>query len=139
MKCRDTGNTRYIYPIPPDENGEFNTYPGMKIEGRTMRPHVVFFGEDVPNLELAASYVKNADVCVVIGTSFNVYPAAGLVQYVSYGNPIYYIDPSPAYTPDYPDIEVIKNVATKGVEELILKLKKNETIAADNSSTGSTE
>lgn len=123
MKCRDTGNTRFIYDIPQDENGEYNTYPGMKIEGRTMRPHVVFFGEDVPNLELAASYVKNADICVVIGTSFVVYPAAGLVQYVPYGNPIYYIDPNPAYTPDYPDIQVIKAPATVGMKELIQKLK----------------
>ena len=97
----------------------------MKIDGRTMRPHVVFFGEDVPNLELAASYVKNADICVVIGTSFNVYPAAGLVQYVPYGNPIYYIDPNPAYTPDYPDIEVIPEVATKGMKILKEKLSNN--------------
>lgn len=119
MKCRDTGNTKFIYDIPQDENGEYNTYPGMKIDGRTMRPHVVMFGEDVPNLELAASYVKNADICIVIGTSFNVYPAAGLVQYVPYGNPIYYIDPRPAYTPDYPDIEVIPEVATKGMQTLI--------------------
>lgn len=125
MKCRDTGNTKFIYDIPQDENGEYNTYPGMKIDGRTMRPHVVFFGEDVPNLELAASYVKNADICVVIGTSFNVYPAAGLVQYVPYGNPIYYIDPNPAYTPDYPDIEVIPEVATKGMKILKEKLSNN--------------
>lgn len=126
MKCRDTGNTRFIYDIPEDENGERNTYPGMEIDGRKVRPHVVMFGEDVPNLELAASYVKNADICVVIGTSFNVYPAAGLVQHVPYGNPIYYIDPSPASTPMYPDIQVIKAVATKGVEELISKLKEND-------------
>lgn len=125
MKCRDTGNTKFIYDIPQDENGEYNTYPGMKIDGRTMRPHVVFFGEDVPNLELAASYVKNADICVVIGTSFNVYPAAGLVQYVPYGNPIYYIDPNPAYTPDYPDIEVIPEVVTKGMKILKEKLSNN--------------
>lgn len=79
MKCRDTGNTRYIYDIPQDENGEYNIYPTTRIDGRKVRPHVVFFGEDVPNLPLAASYVKNADICIVIGTSFVVYPAAGLV------------------------------------------------------------
>lgn len=126
MKCRDTGNTRFIYDIPEDENGERNTYPGMEIDGRKVRPHVIMFGEDVPNLELAASHVKNADICVVIGTSFNVYPAAGLIQYVPYDNPIYYIDPNPAPTPNYPDIQVIKAVATKGVEELISKLKEND-------------
>lgn len=129
MKCRDTGNTRFIYDIPQDENGEYNTYPGMKIEGRTVRPHVVFFGEDVPNLELAVSYIKDADICVVIGTSFNVYPAAGLVQFVPYGNPIYYIDPSPAPTPEYPDIEVIKEIASRGTKKLVEILKENEGVS----------
>lgn len=126
MKCRDTGNTRFIYDIPEDENGEHNTYPGMKIDGRTMRPHVVFFGEDVPNLELAASYVKNADICVVIGTSFNVYPAAGLIQYADSDAPVYYIDPDPAPIPDYPWVQVIKATASEGMKELINTLKDKE-------------
>lgn len=126
MKCRDTGNTNYIYPIPQDENGEYNTYPGMKIDGRTMRPHVVMFGEDVPNLELAASYVKNADICVVIGTSFNVYPAAGLVEYADWESPVFYIDPKPAPTPDYPWIQVIAEPASKGMATLVEKLKELE-------------
>lgn len=123
MKCRDTGNTRYIYDIPQDENGEYNIYPTTRIDGRKVRPHVVFFGEDVPNLPLAASYVKNADICIVIGTSFVVYPAAGLVDYVPYGNPIYYIDLNPVYLPDYPDVKVIKATASKGMKELAVMLK----------------
>ena len=53
----------------------------------------------------------------MIGTSFNVYPAADLVSYVDVDNPIYYIDPSPAYTPDYADIKVIK--ATEGMKQLL--------------------
>lgn len=122
MKCRDTGNTKYIYDIPQDENGEYNIYPTTRIDGRKMRPHVVFFGEDVPNLALAASYVKNADICVVIGTSFVVYPAAGLVDYVPYGNPIYYIDPNPAYLPDYPDVQIIKATASEGMKQLKAEL-----------------
>ena len=68
----------------------------------------------------------DADICVVIGTSFNVYPAAGLVGFVDPDNPIYYIDPKPAYTPDYPDIQVIKATATAGMKELISKLKEND-------------
>lgn len=123
MKCRDTGNTKYIYDIPEDENGERNTYPGMEIDGHKIRPHVVFFGEDVPNLELAASEVKSADICVVIGTSFNVYPAAGLIQYADWEAPVYYIDPEPAPLPDYPWVEVIKDKASEGMKELIEKLK----------------
>lgn len=98
----------------------------MEIEGRKMRPHVVMFGEDVPNLELAASYVKNADICVVIGTSFNVYPAAGLVEYADWQSPVFYIDPKPAPTPDYPWIQVIAEPASAGMNTLIEKLKELE-------------
>ena len=78
---------------------------------------------DVPNYRRAIPFVKQADICVVIGTSFNVYPAAGLVQYVDINNPIYYIDPNPAYTPDYPDIKVIRATATEGMRQLLEVLK----------------
>lgn len=93
--------------------------PGTVIEGHKVRPHVVLFGEDVPNYKRAIPFLKQADICVVIGTSFNVYPAADLVSYVDIDNPIYYIDPNPAYTPDYPDIKVIKATATEGMKELV--------------------
>ena len=94
--------------------------PETEIRGHKVRPHIVLFGEDVPNIELASKELLDADICVVIGTSFNVYPAAGLVQYVKYGVPIYYIDPNPA--PEYPDIKVIKATATEGMKQLIQKL-----------------
>lgn len=93
--------------------------PDTEIRGHKVRPHVVLFGENVPNIEIASKILCDADICVVIGTSFNVYPAAGLVSYVDIDNPIYYIDPDPAYTPDYPDIKVIKATATEGMKELI--------------------
>lgn len=125
MKCRDTGNTRFIYDVPQDENGEYNIYPTTRIDGRKMRPHVVFFGEDVPNLELGASFVKNADICVVIGTSFSVYPAAGLIEYAPDDCPIYYIDPNPAPTPGYQNITVIRATASEGMKELTKILKEN--------------
>lgn len=95
------------------------------IDGHHIRPHIVMFGEGVPNIEKAQRIMCDADICVVIGTSFNVYPAAGLVGFVDWDNPIYYIDPNPAYTPDYPNIQVIKATATKGMKELISKLKEN--------------
>lgn len=98
--------------------------PESVIRGHKVRPHIVLFGEEVPNIEIASKILCDADVCVVIGTSFNVYPAANLVMYVPYGNPIYYIDPNPAYTPDYPDIKVIKEVATTGMKTLVETLKK---------------
>lgn len=93
--------------------------PDTEIRGHKVRPHVVLFGENVPNIEIASKILCAADICVVIGTSFNVYPAAGLVSYVDIDNPIYYIDPDPAYTPDYPDIKVIKATATEGMKELV--------------------
>lgn len=99
--------------------------PETKINGHTVRPHIVLFGEAVPNIEIASKILCDADICVVVGTSFNVYPAAGLVEYVPYGNPIYYIDPNPAYIAGYPDIKVIKSTATSGMEELS-KLLKND-------------
>lgn len=105
-------------------NYEEDITPESTIKGHKVRPHVVLFGEDVPNIEIASKILYDADICVVIGTSFNVYPAAGLVQYVPYDSPIYYIDPNPAYTPDYPYIKVIK--AAEGMKELLKILKKND-------------
>lgn len=99
--------------------------PESVINGHKVRPHIVLFGEEVPNIEIVSKILCDADICVVIGTSFNVYPAANLVMYVPYGNPIYYIDPNPAYTPDYPDIKVIKEVATTGMKALVETLKEN--------------
>jgi NAD-dependent protein deacetylases, SIR2 family len=60
--------------------------------GKQLRPHIVWFGEAVPMLEKAAKAVSRADILLIIGTSLNVYPAAGLFRYVQYGTPIYLID-----------------------------------------------
>lgn len=86
--------------------------------GRRMRPHIVFFQEPVPNIEKAVEIVEKADIFVVIGTSLVVYPAAGLLHYVRPGTPVYYIDPNPADVSGVPGIKVIKEPATKGMEEL---------------------
>jgi len=64
-------------------------------DGSQLRPHIVWFGEAVPMMERAAAAVEKADVLLVVGTSLVVYPAAGLVNYIKYGNPIYLIDPQP--------------------------------------------
>lgn len=124
MKCRDKGNTNYIFDIPQDENGEYRTYHKMTIDGHPIRPHIVFFGEDVPNYPKAASIVKKADILVIVGTSFNVYPAAGLIDSAEYGIPIYYIDPHPAAIDKgiYSDVKIIKKTATEGMEELLKEL-----------------
>ncbi len=67
-------------------------------KGSQLRPHIVWFGEDVPMIEKAAEITQTADVFVVVGTSLNVYPAAGLLAYVPENVPIYLIDPEDVYS-----------------------------------------
>ena len=89
-----------------------------------MRPHIVFFQEAVPNFDPAVKIAQEADIFVVIGTSLNVYPAAGLLFYAPKNAPIYYIDPRPAAIPEgVGNVTVIAEPATVGVRELIKKLK----------------
>lgn len=92
--------------------------------GDPMRPHIVFFQEPVPNMEKAAMLVREADIFVVIGTSLVVYPAAALINYVRPGVPIYYIDPNPADVSSIPDVTVIREPATKGMQTLVRDLEK---------------
>ena len=86
--------------------------------GHPMRPHIVFFQEPVPNIEKAVELVQKADVFVVVGTSLVVYPAAGLINYVRNGVPIYYIDPNPADTSSFTGVTVIPEKATTGMRTL---------------------
>ncbi|MCU4174685.1 SIR2 family NAD-dependent protein deacylase [Carboxylicivirga sp. N1Y90] len=93
---------------------------GDKCEkGAQLRPHIVWFGEAVPAIEPAIELTRAADILVVVGTSLNVYPAAGLINYVSKRTPIYLIDPGqPLYTPA-PNITFINEKASTGVQKLI--------------------
>lgn len=86
--------------------------------GDRMRPHIVFFQEAVPNIEPAMQLVSEADIFVVIGTSLNVYPAAGLINCVRPGTPIYYIDSNPAPTPAGLPVTVLPVKATEGMKQL---------------------
>lgn len=85
--------------------------------GIQLRPHIVWFGEAVPELERAAQAVSRADILLIIGTSLNVYPAAGLFRYARAGVPIYLIDPKPIRV-DAPGFRQILAPATSGMEEL---------------------
>lgn len=116
MKIRSVSDPEYIESLDADH---LDTTPQTRgRRGDLMRPHIVFFQEAVPNIEPAVELVARADVFVVIGTSLNVYPAAGLLYYVRSGVPIYYIDPNPAPTTDIPNLHVIKEPATRGMEQL---------------------
>lgn len=99
--------------------------PGEKAaDGSLLRPNIVWFGEAVPAMEEAADLASYAEIFVVIGTSLNVYPAAGLIHYVSMMTPVYIIDPNPVAVPSHHEVETIRAGAGKGVEMLIEKLKK---------------
>ena len=105
MKIRSIRNPEYTETLDIDH---LETSPATRGKnGDPMRPHIVFFNEPVPNIEKAVELVHKADIFVVIGTSLVVYPAAGLIQCVRPGTPVYYIDPNPASVSGIPDLTVI--------------------------------
>ena len=107
--------------------GDLDIKPGEKAgDGSLLRPYIVFFGEAVPNISVAADYAQQADVFVIIGTSLNVYPAAGLVQYAKPSVPIYLIDPKPVMAAGRHDVHHIQKGASEGMRELSEILLKDE-------------
>ena len=113
---RDPDDPRYRLTLPPDRlevaHGE------RAADGSLLRPWIVWFGEAVPRLTDAIAEVEQADIFVIIGSSLNVYPAAGLVHYVPAGAPIYLIDPKEVQVPAHRAVEVIQAVASDGCEQL---------------------
>ena len=91
-------------------------------DGAQLRPHIVWFGEAVPNIEPAAQLCEQADVFIVVGTSMNVYPAAGLIHYVPRSTPCYLIDPK-AVSVSRP-VTIIQEKATTGVKKVVDELMK---------------
>lgn len=87
--------------------------------GSQLRPNIVWFGEAVPNIEPAIKLVEEADLMLVIGTSLQVYPAAGLVQYFSNNKPLYVIDPKKVPVTRQQNINFIEAKASEGMEQLV--------------------
>lgn len=115
MKSRSTGDESLVYDIDPEK---CDIQIGDKCEkGFQLRPHIVWFGEMVPMMSEAENIARQAEIFVIIGTSMNVYPAAGLLDYVKRDVPVYLIDPKDVNTKRY-DIHHIKMVASEGVKEL---------------------
>jgi NAD-dependent deacetylase len=121
LKARSTGNENHILDWETDLNlGDLDD------KGYQLRPHIVWFGEDVPALEEAVSIVQNAAFLIIIGTSLQVYPAAGLMNFAPKNTPVFYIDPKPAHIYDSTNkIKIIAATATKGmqiVQEELMKM-----------------
>ncbi|MCA1763445.1 MAG: NAD-dependent deacylase [Flavobacteriales bacterium] len=117
-KCRSSGDDSFIQAMPAE-----GLKAGMKCpKGHQLRPHIVWFGEMVPALDKAFERVKQTDILVVIGTSLNVYPAAGLAYAAPPGTKIYLIDPGNFDHADTDGFEHIKMPATSGTDELLKRL-----------------
>lgn len=95
------------------------------VDGVQLRPHIVWFGEAVPKIEQAIDVVEAADILLIVGTSLQVYPAAGLYAYAKASTPIYIIDPKDVPVRDG-RITHIKSVATVGMEKFIEIISKKD-------------
>lgn len=117
-KVRSIKNENYILEWHEDLN-----FGNLDPEGNQLRPHIVWFGEAVPAIEEAITIVQKANILIIIGTSMQVYPAAGLLHYTNSSVPVYYIDPKPAtlYDIDNP-LEIIPMSAVDGMNYLLKQL-----------------
>lgn len=113
---RNPNDPRCIRELTPEQ---YEVKMGdLAADGTQLRPFIVWFGEAVPLIEKAVDEVMEADVFVIIGTSLNVYPAAGLLHYVRPGVPVYLIDPKEVAVPANRKVHVIRKGASEGMEEL---------------------
>lgn len=121
---RDPDNPFHIRTLPADH---LEVAHGERAgDGSLLRPWIVWFGEAVPRLEEAAREVEKADIFVIIGSSLNVYPAAGLVRYAPIEARIFLIDPKEVRVPGYRQVDVIQEVASVGVETLWRRLREEK-------------
>ena len=118
----DPEDPRYVRELT---SGHLDVLPTDKAaDGSRLRPFIVWFGEAVPEIERAAAECMNADIMLIIGTSLQVYPAAGLIRYCPQHIPVYLIDPKEVATPHGYDVTVIKDIASKGMERLLKMLPR---------------
>ncbi len=122
LKVRSTGDESMVLYWKKDLNlGETCS------KGYQLRPHIVWFGEEVPLLSEATQITVTADILIIIGTSMQVYPAAGLLNYIRKGTPIYFIDPKPNINAsDYENLTIIQSTAAKGVPILVKELVRKK-------------
>ena len=118
LKVRSTFDTALILDWKTDLNiGDFCQH------NYQLRPHIVWFGEAVPLIEVAAELVEQADIVIIVGTSMQVYPAAGLIQYAREDAACYFVDPSPSMHSNS-RIKVFAEKASTGVPKVLEEIKK---------------
>lgn len=124
MKARSTKDPRLVY----DWTGDITEQDTCEL-GAQLRPHIVWFGEDVPLIPQAAAKVNAADIAIIIGTSMQVYPAASLIGYAPLGCKVFYVDPKPTISYELQhqvELEIIAEKASVGVPLLVEKLMHDE-------------
>lgn len=120
LKVRSTVNKNYIIDWHNDL-----TFTDFDDNGNQLRPHIVWFGEEVPALEKAVNIVQSADILMIIGTSLQVYPAASLMDFAQEDIPVYYIDLNPAEVSNPPlNLKIIAIKASKGLQTVQKDLNK---------------
>ncbi len=120
-KSRSTVDETLIYTIKGEE-----LLSGEKCErGSQLRPHIVWFGEQVPMMDVAYEIASSADLFIVVGTSLVVYPAAGVIDYVPDNAPKYLIDPNEIKVNGITNLTIIKEKASVGVPSLVAELMKD--------------
>lgn len=118
LKVRSTINENDIQAWKKDLN-----LGDLSANGQQLRPHIVWFGEQVPLLESAIEITQQADILLIIGTSMQVYPAASLIDFVLPNTPIYFIDPKPSVNvSQYDNLTIIENTAVNGVPIVVADL-----------------
>lgn len=120
MKGRSTANADLIYDLKSWEIKQGDTCA----LGSQIRPHIVWFGEPVPEMENAILLAQEAAIFIIIGTSLNVYPAANLIHEVPYHVPKFLIDPGEFSLSSVPHLTIIKTTAVEGMKKLQQQLKK---------------
>ena len=118
-KARSSKNASLVYQI----NEKRIEIGDLCEEGNQLRPHIVWFGEEVPMIQKVIPYFQFADIVIVVGTSLSVYPASGLVDYVSSKADCYYIDPNGKENMNNINFKIISENAKKGVKNLVAELK----------------
>jgi len=120
LKSRSSMYQELVYPCLHDiEIGD------VCERGAQLRPHIVWYGEMVPMIEAAAQVTSEADIMLIVGTSMQVYPAAGLVGHAPPNIPIYYIDPEPAINRELArsmNVTVVPEKASAGVRKVVDEL-----------------